>query len=262
MPASKTKTSKRGSGKGTGPTGEIRPYRPEDREIVRDICRRTAYRNKGSSAVFEDGELFADYWTRYYTDFEPGSCFVVEEDGEVLGYLLGCMDSRDHARVMGRRIVPSVLGRAFLKLITFRFKQATSRRMLYWLVLRGWREVPQIATERFPAHYHCNVLRKGYGKNYYSALVLRFLDEMDARGVQGLHGQIEEAVSGGPWRQMVDKFIEVMGKEPDLEQISQHESTFQSYVLGVDKPMVNRAWGARTDEYREWITWTGKTFRL
>lgn len=260
MPADSTSPARRRKAARAG--GTIRAYRAEHREIVRDICRRTAYRNKGSSAVFEDGELFADYWTRYYTDFEPESCFVIEEDGEVLGYLLGCMDSERHVRVMARRIVPNVLARAFWKLVTFRFRKASSRRMLYWLISRGWREVPDIATERFPAHYHCNVLRKGYGKGYYSALVLRFLDEMDKRGVPGLHGQIEEASSGGPWRQMVDKFIEVKGKEPDLEQISERQSTFQSYVLGVDKPMVNRAWGAKTDEYREWITWTGKTFRL
>lgn len=262
MPDSKTDKTPRKRKAGATPSGVIRLYRPEDREAVRDICRRTAYRNKGHAAVFEDGELFADYWTRYYTDYEPESLFVVEENGEVLGYLMGCMDSRRHERIMGWKIVPSVLLRALWKLATFRYRNETSRRMIYWLVTRGWREAPEIATERFPAHYHCNVLRKGYGKNYYSALVLRFLDEMDRRGVPGLHGQIEEAAEGGPWRQMVDRFIEAEGKEPDLEQISHKTSTFQNYVLGVDKPMVNRAWGAGTDEYREWITWTGKTFRL
>jgi hypothetical protein len=245
----------------TPASGTIRPYRAEDREIVRDICRRTAYRNKGSSAVFEDGELFADYWTRYYTDFEPESCFVVEEEGEVLGYLLGCMDSERHVRVMARRIVPNVLARAFWKLATFQFRKASSRRMLYWLVSRGWREVPDIATERFPAHYHCNVSRKGYGKGYYSALVLRFLEEMDGRGVRGLHGQIEEAASDGPWRQMVQKYCNATGAEPEMEQ-GESVSTFQAYVLGVDKPMVNRAWGSNTDEYRRWITWTGQHLGL
>ena len=64
--------------------GVIRPYRAEDREAVRQICRTTAYRNRGSDAVFEDGEVFADYWTRYYTDYEPESCLIVEEDGEVV----------------------------------------------------------------------------------------------------------------------------------------------------------------------------------
>ena len=59
------------------PRATIRPYRPADRETVREICRRTAYRNLGYAAVFEDGELFADYWTRYYTDFEPESAWEI-----------------------------------------------------------------------------------------------------------------------------------------------------------------------------------------
>lgn len=260
MPDKKTVTV--GKRKAVEARGVIRAYRPEDREAVRQICRRTAYRNRGSDSVFEDGELFADYWTRYYTDFEPESCLVVEEDGEVIGYLLGCKDTQEHIRVMSRRIVPAVLGRALWRLGTFQYRQASSRRMLYWLITRGWRESPEIPLERFPAHYHCNILRKGFGKNYYSELVLRFLDQLDAAGVPGLHGQIEEAASGGPWRQMVEKFLEFTGRAAELELFSEKPSTFQAYVLGVDKPMVNRAWGAKIDDYRQWMSWTGETYRL
>ena len=39
--------------------------------------------------VFQDRELFADYLTSYYTDIEPESCFVLEQNGRVVGYLLG-----------------------------------------------------------------------------------------------------------------------------------------------------------------------------
>src|SRR5690606_15764915 len=102
--------------------GLIRPYRAGDREAVREICRRTAYRNRGSASVIEDGELFADYWTKYYTDEEPGSALVVEEDGVVIGYLLGCVDSAVFHRAMARRIVPAILSRAFFRLATFRYR--------------------------------------------------------------------------------------------------------------------------------------------
>jgi hypothetical protein len=260
MRASSTKTSSRKGGEQAA--GIIRPYRPEDREAVRQICRRTAYRNKGSDAVFEDGEVFADYWTRYYTDFEPESCLVVEEDGEVVGYLLGCRDTARFIRVMSRRIVPAALGRAFWRLATFRYRKPSTRRMIYWLVTRGWREAPEIPIDRFPAHYHCNILRKGFGKGYYSRLVLLFLDQLDREGVPGLHGQIEEAESGGPWRQMVEKYVASTGGTFELELFSEKASTFQSYVLGVDRSMVNRAWGGTIHDYRRWMSWTGETFRL
>jgi hypothetical protein len=242
--------------------GIIRAYSPADREAVRLICRTTAYRNRGSDSVFEDGELFADYWTRYYTDFEPESCLVVEEDGEVVGYLLGCRDTNEHIRVMSRRVVPAVLARAFWRLATFQYRKRSSRRMLYWLITRGWREVPEIPLERFPAHYHCNILRKGFGKSYYSRLALRFLDMLDREGVPGLHGQVEESAKGGPWRRMAEAFLRTTGQTAELELFAETQSTFQQYVLGVDKPMVNRAWGAKTDFYRHWMSWTGATYGL
>ena len=49
----------------------IRAYRPSDRDAVRDIACRTAFRNRGFESLVPDAELFADYWTRYYTDYEP-----------------------------------------------------------------------------------------------------------------------------------------------------------------------------------------------
>lgn len=242
--------------------GIIRPYRAEDREAVRHICRTTAYRNRGSDAVFEDGEVFADYWTRYYTDYEPESCLIVEEEGEVVGYLLGCKDTRRFIKVMSRRIVPPALARAFWRLGTFQYRKASTRRMLYWLVARGWREVPEVPLERFPAHYHCNILRKGFRKGYYSKLALHFADQIDRQGVSGLHGQIEEFAEGGPWRNMVQGFLDFSGRHDELELFAEKPSTFQQYVLGVDKPMVNRAWGAKVDDFRQWMTWTGETYRL
>ena len=55
---------------------EIRAYRPEDRDAVRAICCLTAFRNLGAAAMLDDAELFADYWSGYYTDHEPASCLV------------------------------------------------------------------------------------------------------------------------------------------------------------------------------------------
>jgi len=242
--------------------GLIRPYRAADREAVREICRRTAYRNRGSAAVIEDGELFADYWTKYYTDEEPGSALVVEEDGAVVGYLLGCVDSAVYHRAMARRIVPAVVARALLRLATFRYRDPNSRRMLYWLLRYGWQEDPAIPLDRYPGHYHCNVLRQGYGKGYYSALALRFLDRLDENGVAGLHGQVQEPVTGGPWMRMVAAYRAQFGDADPLEYFAEKPSTFQRYMFGVEKPMVNRAWGGRVASYRAWLVWAAEKYHM
>ncbi len=253
-------TQRKGRVRSREATGTIRPYTAADREAVRDIARRTAYRNRGSSAVFEDDELFADYWTRYYTDFEPESCLILEEDGRIIGYLLGTVDARRHQKVMARKIVPGVLARAFWRLATFQYRKPTTRKMLWWLVTQGWREEPEIPLDRYPAHYHCNVLREGYGKGYYSALALRFLERLEQLGVPALHGQVEEAEGGGPWQQMAQAYADLQGRS--LDHFDEKPSTFQNVVLGSDKKLVNRAFGATIEDYRDWLVWTAKKYHM
>jgi hypothetical protein len=54
------------------PAGDvIRLYRPSDRDAVRRLCCETGYLGKAIDPVFEDRELFADYLTSFYTDWEP-----------------------------------------------------------------------------------------------------------------------------------------------------------------------------------------------
>src|SRR5580765_5486301 len=67
----------------------IRGYRASDREAVRKLCCETGFLGEPIDPVYQDRELFADFLTTYYTDHEPESCFLLEVDGEISGYLLG-----------------------------------------------------------------------------------------------------------------------------------------------------------------------------
>jgi len=243
-------------------TGTIREYRETDREVVREICRRTAYRNRGSAALFEDDELFADYWTKYYTDHEPESCLVVEEDGVVIGYLIGCVDTLRMIRVMGRSIVPGIIAKMLWRAATGRYRNPATLRTMRWMFFHSWREAPSIPLRKYPAHYHCNILRRGHGKNYYTSMVLRFLDYLDSRGVERLHGQIEEPASSGVWRQMVDNYMVASNQVGLLELYAEKPSHFQRVILGEQKPILNKAWGATVSDYRGWIVWTAKKYHM
>lgn len=227
---------------------------------MREICRRTAFRNKGADTVFEDAELFADYWTRYYTDFEPESCLVVEEGGEIVGYLLGSADSQRYTRVMSRRIVPKVLALATWRLLLGRYRRPSTRRMLTWFVVHGWREVPRIPFDRFPAHFHCNLLPRGYRKSYYSTLALAFFDLLEERGIAALHGQMEEPLSGGFFSRSILGTANRLAVRPEF--YSESPSSFRRIVLGIDEPTVIRAWGTSVDRGRAWLTDLAQRYRL
>src|SRR5258708_8213833 len=71
----------------------VRSYWPADRSQVRLICHGTGYMGESAEWFWRDRESFADMFSGYYTDREPRSASVVEVNGVVSGYLLGCVDS-------------------------------------------------------------------------------------------------------------------------------------------------------------------------
>ena len=98
----------------------IREYEPTDRARVREIACLTAFRNRGHGVLIDDASLFADYWTRYYTDIEPQSALVAERDGRVVGYCLGCLDTRAFQRAMARVVAPPIVRTLFKRFVTLR----------------------------------------------------------------------------------------------------------------------------------------------
>lgn len=238
--------------------GIIRPYEARDRAAVRDICCRTAFRNMGSDRIFEDREVHADFWTKYYTDHRPHLVQVIEEEGEVVGYFLECPDHADHQRIMARRIVPSCLSRALWRWATGRYKKPESGRYLRHSLFHAWKEAPPLPYEDYPATYHCNILRKGYGKGYYTQLVLDYLDRLEAQGIHGIHGHITEEPGKGIWQ----RFEKLFQDRRQAQAYSERPNTLFSYVLGDEKPMVNKGWAVRVEDYREWILWLRENMRL
>ena len=180
--------------------------------------------------------------------------------GEIVGYLLGSADSQRYARLMSRRIVPKVLALATGRLLRGRYRQPSTRRMLMWFVVHGWREIPRIPFDRFPAHFHCNLLPSGYRKSYYTKLALAFFDLMEARGVRAFHGQMEEPLSGGFLSRSILGTAKRLGVRPEF--YSESPSSFRRIVLGIDEPTVIRAWGTSVARGRAWLTDLGQRYRL
>ncbi|OPZ22800.1 MAG: hypothetical protein BWZ10_00243 [candidate division BRC1 bacterium ADurb.BinA364] len=240
--------------------GEIRPYRSEDREAVREICRKTAYRGLGSRAAWEDDELFADYWTRYYTDYEPESALVAIEAGRPIGYLLGCADSRRHLRIMSRSIVPITLARTLWRWGTGRYKQECSKRFIRWALGKSWRESLRVPLAEFPAHYHCNVLAEGQGKCYYSRMALAFLDRLDALGVTGIHGYLHEPAERSVFLHILRGFLKE--RPGALLHFEEKPTAFGRDVLGDGRKMATRCYGFHVADYRDLMQWTARRYRM
>ncbi len=162
----------------------IRSYRPEDRATLRRLCCQTGFLGEPIDPVYQDHELFADFLTAYYTDWEPESSFVLEIDGEIRGYLLG---SRKPLRNQLYAFWQNVS--LFLKAVSryFHYNQK-SRRFVRWTLMYGWREVPA-APRRVP-HFHINLLPDARKMSTTRALMSAYLSYLYRCGEKRVYGQI------------------------------------------------------------------------
>ena len=152
----------------------IRSYRKSDREAVRKLCCNTGFLGDPIDPVYEDRELFADFLTTYYTDHEPESCFLLEVDGEIRGYLLG-----------SRKPLRNQLY-AFYQNVWLFFRALT--RYFRWTLVHGWREVP--AAPRRTPHFHINLLPEARRVSTTRALMSAYLSYLYRSGEKRVYGQI------------------------------------------------------------------------
>ncbi|MFL6528891.1 MAG: GNAT family acetyltransferase [Chthoniobacterales bacterium] len=162
----------------------IRSYRTSDREAVRRLCCQTGFLGEAIDPVYEDRELFADFLTTYYTDHEPESSFVIEKEGELRGYLLGCRKPlRNQVYSLYQNIV------LFLRaLLRYPHYNARSRSFILWILMNGWREVP--AAPRRTPHFHINLLPDARKIATTRALMSAYLSYLYKRGEKRVYGQI------------------------------------------------------------------------
>lgn len=166
----------------------IRPYEPADRSAVRSICHETGFIGEPVGWLWRDVESFAELFTGWYTDHEPESASVIEIDGEVSGYLLGCVDTAraaNEAVVFARQVVR--------RGILFRpGTAATAWRMIGDGVLDvAFRGVDprdaEIRDDRWPAHLHIDLLPRARGLGLGRRLMERWFAQLHAAGVPGCH---------------------------------------------------------------------------
>ena len=163
---------------------KIRKFQAADRARVRELCCETGFLGNPIDPVFEDRELFADYLTAYYTDWEPESAFVLLLNGEIRGYLLG---SRRPFRQQCYAFYQNVS--LFLRgACRYTRYNAASRKFVQWVLRTAWREVP--AAPRRTAHFHINLLADARQVSTTRALTDSYFKYLHEHGEKRVYGQM------------------------------------------------------------------------
>ena len=163
---------------------EIRKLRPSDRKRVRELCCETGFLGNPIDPIFEDRELFADYLTAYYTDWEPESAFVLLVNGEIRGYLLG-------SRFPWRQQLYNLYNNVALGLrgaLRYAGYNEASKKFVKWILTQAWKEVPQ--APRKTAHFHINLLADARSVAFTRGIMDAYLKYLHDHGEKRVFGQM------------------------------------------------------------------------
>jgi ribosomal protein S18 acetylase RimI-like enzyme len=166
---------------------EIRPFEETDRHELRALA---AYAGQGSpsESLWGHMESEAAVYLDPYLDLEPESVFVALQDGALVGYLCGCLDtaafpSEDDRIVKAVREYRLLLRPAMMGFFARSALDLASARV------RRQRTAGAVEDARWPAHLHMNVAAPARGTGAADGLMNRWLDRLQETGSPGCHLQ-------------------------------------------------------------------------
>ncbi|MET8998723.1 GNAT family N-acetyltransferase [Amycolatopsis sp. NPDC004169] len=177
----------------------LRPYHPDDRPALFDVCVRTGHEGGDARGVYPDPDLLPAVFLAPYLELEPELASVLDDGGgTAVGYLVGTADTAAFAARFRTGYLPGVAARFPAP----DGEPATPAEQLRALLHTPEAMVrPELAGH--PAHLHIDILpshqRGGHGR----ALIETSLAVLAGRGVPGVHLAVAKA--NGPARKFYDR---------------------------------------------------------
>jgi GNAT superfamily N-acetyltransferase len=212
----------------------VRPYQSNDRRAVFRIGADTAFFGAPIEAYLEDRNFFLDAFYAYYTDLEAEHVWVACADGEVVGFLTGCVNTRLRDQKVARVIVPRLLG----NLLRGRY-HFSKRSWHYFGGLIGGllrREYTAVDLNIYPAHLHINVDSAWRGHKLGQRLMESYLSQLRGLGIPGVH------LDTSSLNEVACRLYEKMG----FRLLDARPDRFWTQWFG--RPVENRCYGLKLSE--------------
>ena len=175
------------------PAVRLRPCTPHDVAALSRTCLLTGDSGRDASALTDHPDLVGDVYATPYAVHDPGLVTVVEDDGGVAGYVIGCRDTAAFERWRETSWWPPLRARypapdharpydaALLRIVHGGASPATD---------------PPDLLERFPAHLHIDLLPRIQGGGTGRRLIEHLERQLRAAGVPGVHLGVSALNSG------------------------------------------------------------------
>ena len=177
----------------------IRPYHPSDLTALYRICLQTANSGGDATKYFNNPDLVGHFYLAPYVHFEPEVSFVVTNNDEPYGYIVGTKDSQQFFEKCEKDWLPILRNRFRL---SKKSKQLHEQRIIK-RIHEG--HVVKKEVKNYPAHLHINILPETQGQGIGRKLMDIFISNLKELEVPALHLEVGKTNSGAI------KFYERMG---------------------------------------------------
>jgi len=163
-------------------TLKVRKATEEDEASISRICLLTADAGASATALHDFGELPGLVYAVPYIKFPTTWGFVleVETTRDVVGYILGSIDTRAYERYVAEHWWPALAEKYPVE------KAVKPADISYTRLLRNMQTAPDSSIAFSPAHFHINILeayqKQGWGRKLISVAVQYLI----TTGLQGV----------------------------------------------------------------------------
>ncbi|MCX5668759.1 MAG: GNAT family N-acetyltransferase [Candidatus Omnitrophica bacterium] len=165
---------------------EIRKFQAKDKAAVRQIAYATALMGESAGLFFQGQEVISDALSLYFTDYEPGSCFVAWINDQIVGYLIGAKNKIAAEAIFNRQIVLPVFFKALKSGIFLRKKNLILIFSCLKDLLINGIKTPDF-NRAYPATFHLNIKADFRRQDIGAKLINAYLDYLKFEGVFGVH---------------------------------------------------------------------------
>ena len=158
----------------------IRPAGPQDREALFSICLKTADSGADASALYSDPDYPGLVWSVPYLEFAPQHCFVVDEGGTAVGFVVGAADTAAYERQLDEHWWPALRSRYAGRKPSARLDPAVLD-----YIATPQHFAPDLIG-RFPAHLHINLLPHVQSGGWGRKLIEAELDSLRHAGASAV----------------------------------------------------------------------------
>lgn len=168
------------------PEVKIRKFEAKDRAVVRQIVYDTAFMGESAGLFFQGQEVISDAFSLYFTDYEPGSCFVAEINHQIAGYLIGAKNKIAAEAVFNGQIALPLFLKALTSGIFLRIKNLKFIFSCLIDLLKNGIKTPDF-NQAYPATFHLNIKYDFRGQAIGAKLISAYLDYLKIEKIPGVH---------------------------------------------------------------------------